>query len=163
MDDGSWYPFVEVPLPDSIATIVGANESGKSQILRALDIALTGEGVARSDFCRYSRFFVVEGDMPCPDFGVTIGGLDADDSQAVAEIVGADPHFANQRFSLIRHGSGVNEVHWRTNDGESASHSLSVDETRALTLKLPKPFWMDAEVPLPSGVSRFCSGRFAAR
>ena len=152
MDDGSWYPFVDVPLPDSIATIVGANESGKSQILRALHIALTGEGAARSDFCRYSRFFVVEGDMPRPDFGVTIGEMSPDESEAVAEIVGSDPPFANRRFTLIRHGSGVNEVHWRTDDGEPASHVLTAKQMRALTLKLPRPFWMDAEVPLPSSV-----------
>ena len=50
------YPFVRIKLRPGITTVVGGNESGKTQILRAISAALTGAGYERSDFCRYSRF-----------------------------------------------------------------------------------------------------------
>lgn len=152
MEDGSWHPFVEVPLTDSIATIVGANESGKSQLLSALEVALTGEGAVRSDFCRYSRFFVVEGDMPCSDFGVTVGDLDTAEVEAVAKVVGGVQPFTGARLTLIRRGTGRNEVHWLTNEGGWESQELDEAATHELTSSLPRPFWIDAKTPLPSSV-----------
>src|ERR1700694_3355664 len=67
--DNSWFPFVRVPLLQGVTTIVGANESGKSQLLDAIEKGLTGEEITRRDFCRYSQFFTVEeGQMRWPDF-----------------------------------------------------------------------------------------------
>ena len=63
------YPFVRVKLRPDITTVVGGNESGKTQVLRALRAALTGKGYDRSDFCRYSRFFGVDKTMVKPEFG----------------------------------------------------------------------------------------------
>lgn len=37
------YPFVTIPLDQEITCIVGANESGKSQVLSALWYAIAGE------------------------------------------------------------------------------------------------------------------------
>jgi hypothetical protein len=68
--DGLQYPFVKVPLEDGITTVVGANESGKSQLLWAMKHALTGQGIERGDFCRYSQFFAVNKAMAFPDFGL---------------------------------------------------------------------------------------------
>ncbi len=50
--DGLQYPFVKVSLEDGVTTVVGANESGKSQLLSAIEMALTGKNIRRSDFCR---------------------------------------------------------------------------------------------------------------
>ena len=70
MIDGMWYPYVRVPIDRKVTTIVGANESGKSQLLTALEKGITGRKIEREDFCRYSRFFTVERDkMKWPDFG----------------------------------------------------------------------------------------------
>lgn len=44
------YPFVRIKLRPGITTVVGGNESGKTQILRAISAALTGAGYERSDF-----------------------------------------------------------------------------------------------------------------
>lgn len=41
------YPFVRVRLEQDITTVVGANESGKSQLLDAIKCGLTGEGIER--------------------------------------------------------------------------------------------------------------------
>ncbi len=66
------YPFVKVPLEDSVPTIVGANESGKSQLLSAIKHALSGKGIERGDFCRYSQFFATfrETKSPAPHLTV---------------------------------------------------------------------------------------------
>jgi len=53
-DDGQWWPFISVPLDRVMTAIVGANESGKSHLIHAIVCALTGEGIDRRDFCRYS-------------------------------------------------------------------------------------------------------------
>ncbi|WP_433272680.1 AAA family ATPase [Actinosynnema sp. CS-041913] len=45
--EGLQYPFVRVPLEDGVTTVVGANESGKSQLLSAVKHALTGDGIER--------------------------------------------------------------------------------------------------------------------
>ncbi len=66
-----WYPHVRIPIDAKITTVVGANESGKSQLLSAIEKAATGKKIERSDFCRYSQFFAVERDkMRLPDFGL---------------------------------------------------------------------------------------------
>ena len=68
--DGAWYPFVRIDLEPSITTIVGANESGKSHLLDAIEKLITGSKIDRSEFCRYSRFFSVQqGERRSPDFG----------------------------------------------------------------------------------------------
>src|SRR4051794_36107129 len=68
-EDGKFYPFVRIPMETDITTVVGANESGKSQTLSAIKCLLTGEGIERKDFCRYSTFFSVSKDMAVPEFG----------------------------------------------------------------------------------------------
>ena len=47
----SFYPFVRIPMESGITCVVGANESGKSQLLTAIKCLLTGEGIERRDFC----------------------------------------------------------------------------------------------------------------
>lgn len=46
-----FYPFVRVPIERGITTVVGANESGKSQLLGAMKCLLTGDGIEPRDFC----------------------------------------------------------------------------------------------------------------
>jgi AAA15 family ATPase/GTPase len=68
--DNQWYPYVRIPIDPKVTTIVGANESGKTQLLTAIEAGICGEGIRREDFCRYSQFFTVEtGKLKLPDFG----------------------------------------------------------------------------------------------
>jgi hypothetical protein len=53
---GANDPVVRVRLERDVTTVVGGDESGKSQMLGAIRGALTGGGFDRSDFCRYSPF-----------------------------------------------------------------------------------------------------------
>src|SRR4051812_6644817 len=57
-----WLPHVRVNLERDITAVVGANESGKSHLLDAIHIVLSGADHSRRDFCRYSTLFSVEKD-----------------------------------------------------------------------------------------------------
>lgn len=57
-----WMPHIRIPIEPDITAIVGANESGKSHLLDAIKIVLTGNGLLQRDFCRYSSLFSVERD-----------------------------------------------------------------------------------------------------
>src|SRR5437868_15075524 len=58
--NGLWYPYVRIPVDSKITTVVGANESGKTHLLTAIEKGIRGEGVERQDFGRHSYFFTVE-------------------------------------------------------------------------------------------------------
>ena len=80
---GTFYPFVELRLDPDITTVVGGNESGKTQMLDAVQSALTGEGYEGSDFCRYSSFFSVDKHLVTPEFGALFGSVTAEDVSAI--------------------------------------------------------------------------------
>lgn len=148
VDDGSWYPFVSVPLAEGITTIVGANESGKSQILSALKVALTGEGAERRDFCRYSKFFIVDQTMRLPDFGVSLVDLTAEEKAAVAKLCKLDETSSFESFTLIRGGDGTSRL-WIRLAGEWHNAKVSANSMKTLNALLPAPFEMRSDLPLP--------------
>ena len=82
---GTFYPFVRMPLEPDVTAIVGANESGKSQFLAAIRSALSGEGIERRDFCRYSSFFS-DSRLTVPEFGVRFSGLGEREREIAAEM-----------------------------------------------------------------------------
>ena len=45
-----WMPHIRIPIEPDITAVVGANESGKTHLLDAIKIVLTGEGLRRRDF-----------------------------------------------------------------------------------------------------------------
>ena len=97
--DGKWHPFVRVPLDPEITAIVGANESGKSQLLSAVEAALVGEPIRREDFCRYSDLYSVRtGEIRLPEFGAWFLIEEADKVEAVPQLKRA------RRFGLYRPG-----------------------------------------------------------
>lgn len=99
-DSQPWHPFVRVRLEPDITAIVGANEAGKSQLLRAIQAGLTGSPIRREDFCRYSEEYSVQaGQIRLPEFGVTIA---LEDGEQIAGV----PALGDAReFSLYRPGS----------------------------------------------------------
>lgn len=70
-----FFPHVRIAIDSQITTVVGANESGKSHLLSAIEKGIYGDNekftIEEEDFCRYSQFFEsVEEDVPrYPDFG----------------------------------------------------------------------------------------------
>ncbi|MFJ4851463.1 AAA family ATPase [Streptomyces sp. NPDC088733] len=148
--DGLQYPFVRVPLEDGVTTVVGANESGKSQLLGAIKRALTGEDLERGDFCRYSQFFAVDKSMSYPDFGLELKNLDASDQEAVRKACGIELDDEFDSFSLFRLNNADPVVFLRQGDDWAR---FEVEDLQILDEILPEWFEIDAHVALPESVS----------
>lgn len=143
-----FYPFIRVPLERGITTVVGANESGKSQLLSAIKCLLTGRGIEHRDFCRYSQFFTVGKEMNLPEFGGEFDALDDDEADVVRRLAGLQTSVAVDSFWLFRTNAGVT-VYVESSDGWVQA------EVKAVALKelmLPSYFVIDANTPLPDSV-----------
>jgi len=143
----AWFPFIRVDLDSAVTAVVGANESGKSHLIEAMKQALTGKGIDRKDFCRYSSLFSVEtGKVRVPDFGVEVE-LDAGDVASLAELqIGLKP---GRTITLLRLGTGDNVVL----DASGAAHPLNKKALELLTAELPRPFELETNVPLPDSIT----------
>ncbi len=148
----AWFPFVRIPLAKEITTIVGANESGKSHSLSAIIKALTGEGIARRDFCRYSQFFTVEeGNMRWPDFGLHFAELNTKEQEELRTLIEVKPGCSSNEFVLIRKDKSVLDV-WLKKGEEYVEHAVSDPSRFTSSSLLPKVFQIDSSVALPSSV-----------
>lgn len=145
---GGWYPFVDVALEQGITTVVGANESGKSHLLGAVERALTGDDIRRGDFCRYSEFFAVDASMSVPEFGLRLSGLDSDERAAFAKAVkGGLP--ASGSLVVVRGQKDSAHIFVETSEGWQ---SHAVTNAAALEAAMPLYFKIDADIPLPTSV-----------
>ncbi|MFI8351430.1 AAA family ATPase [Streptomyces sp. NPDC085596] len=156
-DDGMKYPFVKVPLEESVTTVVGANESGKSQLLAAIQRALTGRDIQRGDFCRYSQFFAVNKSMAYPDFGLQLTNLQPAERAAVSDACGTDIAEDCDTFWMFRIGGQTPVVY--LSDGTHWSRHPVVD-AGSLEGILPRWFEIDAHTALPQSVPvEYLAGR----
>ena len=150
--DGAWFPFVRVPLLKDITTVVGANESGKSHLLSAIEKGLSGADITRRDFCRYSQFFTVEeGRMRWPDFGFQFAELTREDQEELRKVAGIKTPGAIDSFTLIRSARSTLEL-WLPNGDSYSNHAVSRPQDLMGSVLLPKVFHIDSSVALPSSV-----------
>src|SRR4051812_37198157 len=70
--EGMFFPYVKIPLDTEITSVVGANESGKSQLLDAIECALGIQTASPDAFCRYSQFFTVDDKLKTPHVGLDL-------------------------------------------------------------------------------------------
>lgn len=142
-----WLPHVRVPLESDITAVVGANESGKSHLLDAITIVLTGKGLLQRDFCRYSTLFSVErGQRLFPEVGATFALTEADSAALTAAAV---PLLVNGDLLMLRPKPNVIEV---LNNNEE--RVTLTDEQRAVVEGLlPHAFHLKTQVDLPDSVS----------
>lgn len=142
-DREPWYPYVRVPLEPDITAIVGANESGKSQLLKALQAAITGNPIRREDFCRYSEEYSVQADeIRLPEFGAAFKLEDGEQVQGVPSLRDA------REFALYRPGS---DEPFLVVDGERIK--LSPAQLNKLVAALPETFELKTGVAIPDSVS----------
>lgn len=145
------YPFVKVSLDDHITTIVGANESGKSQVLAAIEFGLTGEKVLQRDFCRYSPFFLRHKELLVPEFGLRFKGLTDADLPLLGEALGQKIEAVPDELAVFRMNT-TPKTRAYLRIGEEWS-LLSVKKPSALDqMGMPTVFKIDAGVPLPDSV-----------
>lgn len=145
--DHGWMPHVRIPIEPDITAVVGANESGKTHLLDAIKIVLTGTGLLQRDFCRSSSLFSVEhGSRLYPEVGATLA-LGPSDEEIVDEQ--EIPRQKNGDLLLLRPEPEALVVVDR--DGERVT--LSIEQATALQALLPHPHELDTDIALPDSVS----------
>ena len=148
-----WYPYVEVSVHDRITTIVGANESGKSHLLGAIEKAISGEGFQHQDLCRYCAFFNVErGNDFWPHLGVAWSDVTGPEQGSIRRIV-ADAPDQFDSFQMFREGPQVLDLYFP--DGRGGFVHSRLEGQSAATFGrdfLPKPFRIHAGVGLPGAL-----------
>lgn len=152
----NYYPYIEVPFDSKITTIVGANESGKSHLLSAIEKAISGknrfgEEIKRSDFCRYSPFFTVkQNELKYPDFGSEWGLSEVEDA-SIKKIINIHDDIRFDRFLIFR-----NNIHDLTiylpDKGKYRQFKLEERQKRLMEELLPKTFRIESSIALPSSV-----------
>lgn len=146
------YPFVRITLKPDITTIVGANESGKSQVLRAIQGALTGTGYDRSDFCRYSKFFGTDDRLVEPEFGAVYSDISTEDVSTIQGMTSLKNLTDVQRVAVFR----VNESprhRMYVREGKKWTEGVNIRTPTSLAkLGVPEPFYINADTPLPDRV-----------
>jgi len=132
--------------------VVGANESGKSHLLSAIEKGLTGDNITRRDFCRYSQFFTVEeGSMRWPDFGFEFADLTREDQELLRKVAEIKTPGAIDSFTLIRSDRNTLEI-WLPSGDKHSHHPVSRPLDLMGSNLLPKVFHIDSTVALPSSV-----------
>lgn len=148
MLNGSWYPYVRLALDPSVTTVVGANESGKSHLLDAIEKTITGENINRSDFCRYSQFFsVAVGERRSPDFGGEFEAVDQRDVALAKDILDLDIEVGD-RFRLFRPDGGKPVLY---TSSDVSPTEVTADPSK-LSSMLPNVFRLKSNLPLPASI-----------
>jgi predicted ATPase len=142
-----WFPFVDIPFDPVVTAVVGANESGKSHLIAAIQQGLTGKGIKRDDFCRYSPLYSVENDRRRdPDIAVALE-VEEEDRDQLADL-GISAR-AGQQVTLLRlHESG------RALLGADARQlELTDEQLDSFESLLPVPFELETDIALPDTVT----------
>ena len=145
---GAWFPFIRIEIDAVVTAVVGANESGKSHLIRAMELALTGKGIDHRDFCRYSRLYSVkEGEIRSPDFG-----LELELSKGEADLL-KDAGIAllsARRLKFFRLDEGKRLIVIGASD---SVEELDEPQVEVLEANLPRPFVVKATVALPDSIT----------
>ncbi|MEH1908211.1 AAA family ATPase [Nostoc sp.] len=149
----TYHPYIEVSIEPKITTIVGANESGKSHLLSAIEKAISGKDIERSDFCRYSPFFTVkQNELKYPDFGSEWAELDKSEQDSLRKIIPEIPRNAIiNNFFLFRNNVD-NLTVYLPEQGEYTPYPINEKQVIELYKLLPRTFRIESSIALPSSV-----------
>ena len=145
LDDDRFYPYVKLDIDPELTAVVGANESGKSQLLRAIEHALGTKDPAPADFCRYSDFFTVAEAMRTPHFGLHFDGPSEEEARAISESVGQTELEDISSFRVFR----TLPKHATLYLGEEKHE---VTDVATLNKTLPRVFRIDPHRAIPNSV-----------
>lgn len=144
------YPYISIPLDKEITCIVGANESGKSQLLSAISYALGVSIPGPSDSCRYSMFFGQDGDLSTAQFGLTLAELTPNDWKSLSGIQGLESiSGASRAIHLFREVPGQISVYI---DDNTTPVTVTGEYVNDLEKCLPDTFSIDTKRELPDSV-----------
>lgn len=146
MDDETFYPYIKLGVDRDLTCVVGANESGKSQVLQAIEMAIENQEPTPADFCRYSSHFTVAGAMKRPHLGLHFTELSSDESEAIRGLVSLDDDVSVDEFRLFHETEDKAIIYLQ--DGQS--HAVA--DIESLQNNLPKVFRIEPERSLPNSV-----------
>lgn len=109
--DDRFRPYIHVKIDPEMTCIVGANESGKSQLLDAIEFASGTSEPDDADFCRYSDYFTVVTAPQQPHFGLRFSDLSAKESKKLSEILKAPEASSTNSFHVFHADSGTTRVY----------------------------------------------------
>jgi predicted ATPase len=148
-----WYPYVRIPIESKVTTVVGANESGKSHLLSAIEKGISGRGIEREDFCRYSQFFTVNaGKMLWPDFGFEWHGLSDNEKQKLRTYFGLQARIQFDRCFIFRANNSHLTMYVPKEDNSYSRFELKQEYGTDLAGLMPAAFQIDSKIALPESV-----------
>ena len=145
MEDGTSYPYISLEVDPKFTAVVGANESGKSQLLQAIECALGKIKPTPADFCRYSPYFTVAETMRVPHFGLHFEEVTEEEASKLSKLVGFDSTENISSFRLFR--TRRDQVIFYIN-----GHVQEAVDSEDLTNLLPSVFRIDPNRALPNSV-----------
>ncbi|MBN9619393.1 MAG: hypothetical protein J0H43_06625 [Actinobacteria bacterium] len=145
--DLGWYPYVRLDVDPRITAVVGANESGKSHLLDAVERLLTATEVDRQDFCRCSDLYSVEqGERRVSDFA----GRFRVETDADAALMTSLGYPGGQELHYVRAGEGKSFTFTPTAPELRLLTAAEETELRGVS---PAVFRLETEVALPASMS----------
>ncbi|MEA5547275.1 AAA family ATPase [Limnoraphis robusta CCNP1324] len=153
-----WYPYIQVPIDPKITAVVGANESGKSHLLSAIEKAINGydyknQAIGARDFCRYSERFLVTSDKNrLPDFGTKWSQLSREECERIKSVSDISKSSSFESFFLFRKNGNSLTIYLGEGEGKYSSHEVypkKVDELRNI---LPGTRRLKSNIALPSSI-----------
>ena len=146
-----WYPFVKIPIDPKVTTVVGANESGKSHLLSAIEKGISGENIKPEDFCRYSQLFTVERDeIKSPDFGFEWSELSDAEIKYIRSACSIDEGVKFSEFLIFRTEKKNLTIYLSSEEGYKP---YQVKKGKDFSEIFPRVFTIDSEIALPDSVS----------
>lgn len=144
--DLGWYPYIRLDVDHQITAVVGANESGKSHLLDAIECLLNTREVDRQDFCRYSDLYSVErGERRVSDFAGRFR-VETDDDESLMTRLGYEKQGVLQ---YVRDGTGRPFTFTKS---APEPRFLSDEEESALRDCFPVVFRLETEIAIPQSM-----------
>lgn len=144
--DLGWYPYIRLDVDPQITAVVGANESGKSHLLDAVECLLNTREVDRQDFCRYSDLYSVErGERRVSDFAGRFR-VETDNDRSLMASLGYEDQ---EVLQYVRDGTGGS---FTFTNSAPESRPLSKEEESALLECFPVVFRLETEIAIPASM-----------
>ncbi|MDE0375153.1 MAG: AAA family ATPase [bacterium] len=148
-EDGRFYPYIRLDIDPELTCIVGANESGKSQLLQAIECAMGTRRPKPSDFCRYSSYFTVSEEMKVPHFGLHFDKVTQDEEDSIIGIIGNAEITSCSSFRIFLTDNTESYLYL---DNQSTRHPLSTEEIQQLRKLLPRLVHINPNLAIPNSV-----------
>ncbi|ARV59233.1 hypothetical protein BZZ01_11890 [Nostocales cyanobacterium HT-58-2] len=157
-DTEMWYPYIQVPTDPKITAVVGANESGKSHLLSAIEKAITGydykeQPISSRDFCRYSERFLITSDKNrLPDFGTEWTRLSEIECNSIKELSDIPSSRSFDRFFLFRTNGNLLTIYLPEEEGKYSLHQVNAQKIDEFRKILPGTRRLKSNIALPSSI-----------